>query len=99
MTETEDLLSLATLQSRCEGLFRNVMEVSPRPDGNEWRPTEGWHTIRVGSGLDLDVSTLRTWLRLFDLYRANHKGTTLYWKDALHFDREHRELAATFCIE
>jgi len=66
------------------------------PEG--FKPTDGWHTIEVGSNRDeVDTGSLATWLRLFEMYAVNRKGTVI-WRDVIHFDREKRQVSATLCI-
>ena len=89
---------IADLQWFVEKRFGGrVTEVSPRADGTEFMPLEGWHTIRVGT-YAADPGSLNTWLRLFEHYAENCMGS-LYWRDALHFDRDKREITGTFCIQ
>ena len=63
-----------------------------------FKPPHGWHTIDVGNGYgEVDPGCLGTWLRLFNMYAENRSGR-VYWKDVPYFNREKREISATFCI-
>lgn len=65
----------------------------------EFAPEGGWHTITVGAGYEEpDPGSLKTWLRLFEMYSRNRSGK-LYWKEVPHFNREKRVVEARFCIQ
>lgn len=91
--------TIAELQTVVEHRFRFIGEVSGPADGREFVPNEGWHTIRVLAGPNLDSHALRAWWRLFNNYAINHIGGSLYWRHVVHFDHEKGELSGTFCIQ
>lgn len=95
-----EIRDLATLQWLIERRFDGrVIEVSPQADGAEFKPLEGWFTIRIGGGgTDCGPGTMNTWLRVFHRHAENRAGA-LYWREVLHFDREKRELIGVFCIQ
>lgn len=91
--------TITELQNWVEHRFRAISEISPRADGKEFVPNEGWHTIRVGTGQEIDLHVLRTWAHLFNNYATYHVGAGLFWRDVVHFDRDKHELVGTFCIQ